>query len=415
MMGARAWIAWSSFPEGWLTSSTETNSLRSIYMTLIDCSDFSQEETVGMRAFASGYFCYKAPKVQSNAPAASSSAAFHVESAGTGCHTAQSGHCVQSPNYPNDYNDDDHCTITISAEASLSATHFDTESSSYDYIKIGHNSHRYGGSNGPMNVHVTSQTTVTWTTDSSGTRSGWQLCLYFCDSTCQARPVDTGDSSGSDDSGNGLPTEVSDNMASTITGIASSPSEDYIVNPVLVSFVHSCAAWEVGLFFSVLSGFMSTLLAFPITCAGFCGAADLVLCFGRCCSVDVKPAHAGPLSATSDSSDGDALVNGGAPVAPVTTIKAPASMTVEPEPAPELAPKAGIRAASDYTTEPSVVDVLATCNLSQYHESLTALGVESVGDLKELDEEDFEREAGMKKVEAKRLLWHLKPQHGGSE
>ena len=33
----------------------------------------------------------------------------------------------------------------------------------------------------------------------------------------------------------------------------------------------------------------------------------------------------------------------------------------------------------------------------QYNDSLTALGVESVDDLKELDDEDFERLAGMRK------------------
>ena len=411
LFGARAWIAWSMFPEGWLTSEFEQNSLRSIYMTLIDCSDFSQEETVGMKAFASGYFCYKAPKIQSSAPSQHSdtTATFHVQSGGTGCHTAQSGQCVQSPNYPGgDYNDNDHCDITISGSASLSATHFETEGASYDYIKIGSNSHKYGGSwDAPTNVHVTSDTVVTWRTDSSSTRSGWELCLSPCDSTCQSRPVNTGGSSpsGPDDSGNRLPQQVSDNMATTITGIASSPSEDYIVNPVLVSFVHSCAAWEVGLFFSVLSGFLSTFFAFPITCAGFCGAADLVLCCGRCCSVDVKPADGGPKDATPDSSAVDALANGGAPVAPVTTIKAPASMTAEPQPEPHLAP-------ADYITEPSVTDVLATCGLSQYHESLTALGVNSVDDLKELDEKDFEREAGMKRVEVKRLIRHLRPQDG---
>jgi hypothetical protein len=56
--------------------------------------------------------------------------------------------------------------------------------------------------------------------------------------------------------------------------------------------------------------------------------------------------------------------------------------------------------------------LLATCGLSQYHESLTALGVNSVDDLKELDEKDFEQEAGMKRVEVKRLIRRLRPQDG---
>jgi hypothetical protein len=54
-----------------------------------------------------------------------------------------------------------------------------------------------------------------------------------------------------------------------------------------------------------------------------------------------------------------------------------------------------------------VAEVLSTCHLSQYLASLTALGVEGVEDLKELDPEDFELEVGMKKVEVKRLMRSL--------
>ena len=135
IFGARSWVAWSSFPDGWMGSSSgiATNSLRSVYMTLLDCSGLTLEETAGLKSLASGYFCYSAKKEPAPPPppgASTTSATFHVQSGSTGCSTTHSGRCVVSPNYPSEYKNNDHCTITISDTASLSATNFETESAS---------------------------------------------------------------------------------------------------------------------------------------------------------------------------------------------------------------------------------------------------------------------------------------------
>ena len=123
------------------------------------------------------------------------------------------------------------------------------------------------------------------------------------------------------------------------------------------------------------------------------------------------------------------------PVAPLQTMApAPAPVAAPTqEPAPTSAPAPA--PATLYTTEPTVSDLLAASRLSQYLAGLTTLGVESVEDMKELGPEDFELEVvstqaapipsfpgrslrdclwsqGMKKVEVKRLIRHLKSNSG---
>ena len=404
LFGARSWVAWSSFPTGWMDTygdSITTNSLRSVYMTLMDCSGSSQDEIKGMKAFANGYFCYQGPsdaKAAPPGPAPPMSARFTVASGGTGCSTTHSGRCVQSPNYPSTYNNNDHCTISVSGEASLSFTHFNTEGGNFDYVTIG--THKYAGSNGPTDIHVLSTTSIAWRTDSSNTASGWELCLSPCDAACQAQCNGCGSGGSSSGGGGGggddQPTSVSGSMHSTIDGIVA--VSDTTVNPLLASFVHYATCWQVGVFMSVIASFLSMLLAFPISCGGFCAAADLVCCFGRCCSVDIKPGKAPDDDVATGGTvyDGDTTVvsDGGtvydlsSPVAPLQTMApAPAPViapTQEPAPAPA--------SAASYATEPTVSDLLATCRLNQYLAGLTTLGVESVEDMKELDPEDFELE-----------------------
>ena len=378
IFGARSWVAWSSFPGGWLDGHVSTNSLRSVYMTLVDCGGLSLEETAGLKSVASGYYCYSARKEPTTAAPTTTSATFEVVSGE--CQTSSGGRCVNSQNYPSDYNERDACTITITGTASLSATSFETESCC-DYLTISPNAHQYGGDYGPSGVHVSSGTTVEWHADSSATRSGWELCLSACDATCQSQPPG---------GGNAPPSNPSDSMASTIDGIVASPSDDYVTNPVLASFVTMATVWQIGLFFSMVASLLSTIFAFPISCAKFCSGIDLVCCFGRCCPMQMDRTGGEDAMVTTEEND----------VAPDGAI-APLS------PAEPMQP-------DGHTSVSTVAELLSNANLSKYHAKLTELGVQSVDDFKDLDESDYETEVGMKKMEVKRLLRSLSSCGGAS-
>jgi hypothetical protein len=127
-------------------------------------------------------------------------------------------------------------------------------------------------------------------------------------------------------------------------------------------------------------------MAFPLSCNSFCMAADSVCCFGRFCST------AGSKPGSSDTSDADAGESGadvapqGLPVAPLST-EAPAETFPHPD--------------------ESLTGFLSRTRLASYEPALIALGATSTDDLRELDAEDFEREAGMKKSDVTRLLRSL--------
>jgi len=84
------------------------------------------------------------------------------------------GACARSPNYPSEYGNSQSCTITPTSLAIgqlLSATAFDTESR-YDKMIV--NGVTYDGTTGPSNVLL--RNAVTWSSDRSVTRAGWEVC-----------------------------------------------------------------------------------------------------------------------------------------------------------------------------------------------------------------------------------------------
>ena len=84
------------------------------------------------------------------------------------------GACVRSPNYPSNYGSSQSCTITPESPAVgwlLTATTFNTESG-YDKLTV--NGVQYSGATGPMGVVLSGA--FTWSSDSYGTRSGWEVC-----------------------------------------------------------------------------------------------------------------------------------------------------------------------------------------------------------------------------------------------
>ena len=83
-----------------------------------------------------------------------------------------SGGCTQSPNYPAEYGNSESCEIVAPAKP-LYFTDFATEDG-YDLLKI--NGQAYSGSSHPPQGVITSDI-VQWTSDSSVSSNGWQICI----------------------------------------------------------------------------------------------------------------------------------------------------------------------------------------------------------------------------------------------
>jgi hypothetical protein len=89
------------------------------------------------------------------------------------CSTASESHCIRSANYPSSYQNGERCEFTLSGPGSLSSTAFSTESCC-DHLHIGGAS--YSGGTIPTGVLADVATSISWSTDGSVTRSGWEVC-----------------------------------------------------------------------------------------------------------------------------------------------------------------------------------------------------------------------------------------------
>jgi len=87
---------------------------------------------------------------------------------GTGC--ACVGNCIQSNNHPDNYGNNEACTINANNVA-FTVDAFSTESG-YDFLTVGGSS--YSGTSGPASGTYTGD--ITWSSDYSVTNSGWKLC-----------------------------------------------------------------------------------------------------------------------------------------------------------------------------------------------------------------------------------------------
>jgi len=88
---------------------------------------------------------------------------------GSGC--AMSGNCISSNNHPSNYGNSEECSIQLGGSVDITVEAFNTESR-YDYLTVGGS--RYAGTSGPRSGSYSG--TITWSSDSSVTRSGWKLC-----------------------------------------------------------------------------------------------------------------------------------------------------------------------------------------------------------------------------------------------
>ncbi|KAK3264736.1 hypothetical protein CYMTET_26540, partial [Cymbomonas tetramitiformis] len=90
------------------------------------------------------------------------------------CQTSSEGTCMQSPNYPANYNTDDNCEVSVDGEGFLYSLSFHTEAS-YDIFFVG--STPYSGDEGPNGHEVDSSVALRFTSDYSITKSGFEVCI----------------------------------------------------------------------------------------------------------------------------------------------------------------------------------------------------------------------------------------------
>lgn len=88
--------------------------------------------------------------------------------------------CVQSPNYPKGYGNNEYCEIQGSPGAAVQTTSFQTEHG-FDFMKIDGAS--YHGGKGPDNVTLKSGL-ITWRSDGVVTNKGWQICTDTGSGAC---------------------------------------------------------------------------------------------------------------------------------------------------------------------------------------------------------------------------------------
>ena len=83
-----------------------------------------------------------------------------------------SQNCVTSGNFPSNYGNRERCSVATPA-GFICATSFHTESGFDKFIV---SDTEYDGTSGPQDVPVNAGDVLIWTTDSSVTRKGWEIC-----------------------------------------------------------------------------------------------------------------------------------------------------------------------------------------------------------------------------------------------
>ena len=90
------------------------------------------------------------------------------------------GNCVSSKNYPRSHGNNERCTVTMIRDSSVSVGSTFTLETCCDHLLIG-GVDVESSSSVPSSLRSGEQ--FTWSSDSSVTRSGWQLC--FSDATIE--------------------------------------------------------------------------------------------------------------------------------------------------------------------------------------------------------------------------------------
>jgi predicted outer membrane repeat protein len=100
---------------------------------------------------------------------------------------AVDGNCFSSL----DYDSDEMCTFTMGEDGVLNVISFETESD-YDMLTVGES--EYSGMNGPQGISVFAGDEITWYSDESETRAGFEICVAVAD-PCAASSTPSDDGS----------------------------------------------------------------------------------------------------------------------------------------------------------------------------------------------------------------------------
>lgn len=92
------------------------------------------------------------------------------------CTTSVNRHCVQSPNYPNNYGNSESCSIDVHGTGVLNTEAFETESGFDRLVIDGHTFTGRGESRGPAGIRISDDSDITWHTDGSVSHGGWEIC-----------------------------------------------------------------------------------------------------------------------------------------------------------------------------------------------------------------------------------------------
>jgi len=125
----------------------------------------------------------------------------------------QAGPCIYSPNFPENYGSSQRCEIYVppGVTKAISVAAFDTEAD-HDYLWV--NGIGYSGRYRDTPAGVTPSSNITWSSDSSVAKSGWELCLGSTIVPPPRSVVDPADGSTTVDPADG---------ASTTSIVATSP------------------------------------------------------------------------------------------------------------------------------------------------------------------------------------------------
>jgi hypothetical protein len=92
------------------------------------------------------------------------------------CTVANSATCFRSPNYPSNYTNTQQCIITAREDVTLSVEAFNVEGPNCGWDSLTVNGNQYCGTTGPGGVQVAAGSTITFTSDSSVTSYGFEIC-----------------------------------------------------------------------------------------------------------------------------------------------------------------------------------------------------------------------------------------------
>lgn len=137
----------------------------------------------------------------------------------SGSCTIDVNYCIQSPNYPSDYDINDACNFTVcnNNPPPMDVQGFNTESGfDYLYVDVNGVSVPYHGTTGPNDVTPDAGGTIFWTSDYSVTRSGWKICPAATTTTTAGPTTTTTTTLPSECNGTTLPPWVIESGSCTI-------------------------------------------------------------------------------------------------------------------------------------------------------------------------------------------------------